>query len=183
MCLLQRACCFLRLAPSVSILLSVVESGDVCLLSEESLCEVVARCASLAGWDREITYFLVSWLKLWRGRAPCCCGGGGRGGGDCNILFTCYYTAEAGKRNGSHWPQKKSGQLFWPWVSTVFLLRFAETGQHRSSKSRPITASLKVWETVTNNSQLFQFSIRTETTVINYTVTISWVHEDLCLLK
>lgn len=32
--------------------LSVVESGYVCLLSEESLCEVLARCASLAGGDR-----------------------------------------------------------------------------------------------------------------------------------
>lgn len=32
--------------------LSVVESGHVCLLSEESLCEVLARCASLAGRDR-----------------------------------------------------------------------------------------------------------------------------------
>lgn len=29
--------------------LSVVESGYVCLLSEESLCEVLARRASLAG--------------------------------------------------------------------------------------------------------------------------------------
>lgn len=32
--------------------LSVVESGYVCLLSEESLCEVLARWASLAGGDR-----------------------------------------------------------------------------------------------------------------------------------
>lgn len=32
--------------------LSVVESGRVCLLSEESLCEALARCASLAGRDR-----------------------------------------------------------------------------------------------------------------------------------
>lgn len=44
-------CCFLRLAPKRinRVRLSVVESGYVCLLSEESLCEVLARCASLAG--------------------------------------------------------------------------------------------------------------------------------------
>lgn len=61
---------FPRLAPSISIVLSVVESGYVCLLSEESLCEVVARCASTSAVETARTYFLVSRLKLWSRRAP-----------------------------------------------------------------------------------------------------------------
>lgn len=47
-CERERAC--LKRADHVE--LSVVEIGYVCLLSEESLCEVLARCASLAQGDR-----------------------------------------------------------------------------------------------------------------------------------
>lgn len=62
--LCERVRCSPRLALSVSIVLSVVESGYVCLLSEESLCEVVARCASTSAVETARTYFLVSHLKL-----------------------------------------------------------------------------------------------------------------------
>ena len=51
--------------------LNVGKSGYVCLLSEESLCEVLARSASLAGLDRG-DLFLYPGLNYEDEKLPCC---------------------------------------------------------------------------------------------------------------